>query len=108
MLPAAVFALVLTKAVEPGRVGGGFGNRLLRAFRETLPFLGATAVYLLLRLQALGHLGAQTQHLAWSTVLLSWPATLWFYFSRFGCALFPIPARLTHFLLMVSCFPGWR
>jgi hypothetical protein len=79
VLPAVFFGLALTKDVEPGGVGGGLGNRLLRAFREILPFLGATAVYLLLRLQVLGQLGAQTQHLAWSTVLLSWPATLWFY-----------------------------
>ena len=79
VLPAVFFGLALTKDVEPGGVGGGLGNRLLRGFREILPFLGATAVYLLLRLQVLGHLGAQTQHLAWSTVLLSWPATLWFY-----------------------------
>ncbi len=79
VLPAVLFTLALTKDVEPGGVGGGLGNRLLRAFREILPFLGATAVYLLMRLQVLGHLGAQTQHLAWSTVLLSWPATLWFY-----------------------------
>src|SRR6266436_3763873 len=79
VLPAVFFGLALTKDVEPGGVGGGLGNRLLRAFREILPFLGATAVYLLLRIQVLGQLGAQTQHLAWSTVLLSWPATLWFY-----------------------------
>src|SRR6266849_1046261 len=71
VLPAVLFTLALTKDVEPGGVGGGLGNRLLRAFREILPFLGATAVYLLMRLQVLGHLGAQTQHLAWSTVLLS-------------------------------------
>lgn len=42
VLPAVFFALGLTKAVEPGRVGGGFGSHLLRAFGETLPFLGAT------------------------------------------------------------------
>ena len=39
-----------------------------------------TLVYLLSRLSALkGRLSPATQHLAWSTVLLSWPATLWFY-----------------------------
>jgi protein O-mannosyl-transferase len=86
VLPAMIFALsLLMRSDESGvagaaRHGGGLGSRLVRAFSETLPFLCATAVYLLLRLHALGgRLGAQTQHLAWSTVLLSWPATLWFY-----------------------------
>jgi hypothetical protein len=57
-----------------------FGSRLVSAFRETLPFLAVTVVYLLLRLQALGgRLSPATQDLPWRTVLLSWPATLWFY-----------------------------
>lgn len=54
--------------------------RALRALRQTLPFLCVAMLYLLLRLNALGgKLGAQTQHLPWTTVILSWPATLWFY-----------------------------
>jgi tetratricopeptide (TPR) repeat protein len=51
-----------------------------RAFRHVAPFLCATAVYLLLRFNALGgKFGAATQHLRWRTVVLSWPAILWFY-----------------------------
>jgi len=51
--------------------------RLAFALRKTLPFLGVTVVYLLLRLQALkGQISARTQQLPWKTVLLSWPATL--------------------------------
>jgi protein O-mannosyl-transferase len=54
--------------------------RLLSALRQTALFWCAAAVYLLLRFNALGaKLGTETQHLRWSTVLLSWPATLWFY-----------------------------
>jgi len=51
-----------------------------RAFRDTVPFLAATAAYLALRVHALGgRLVPLTQHLPWRTVLLSWPATIWFY-----------------------------
>jgi hypothetical protein len=57
-----------------------FASRLVTAMRETLPFVGVTVFYLLLRLHAFaGRLGSLTQHLPWTTVLLSWPATLWFY-----------------------------
>ncbi len=50
------------------------------ALGETLPFLIATATYLLLRLHALqGSVSSRTQHLGVATILLSWPATLWFY-----------------------------
>ena len=55
-------------------------NRVSRAFRHVVPFLCVTGVYLAMRFNALGStLGAPTQHLSWSTVALSWPATLWFY-----------------------------
>lgn len=56
-----------------------FGHRFSSAIRRTLPFLLGTAVYLLLRLNALGRLSSRTQDLPLTTVLLSWPATLWFY-----------------------------
>lgn len=60
--------------------GIGIRSRLLSAFRQTLPFLAVTVVYLFLRVYALkGQFSARTQHLPWHTVLLSWPATLWFY-----------------------------
>jgi Tetratricopeptide repeat len=43
-------------------------------------FGGITLLYFLLRWNALGgKLAAATQHLPWKTVVLSWPATLWFY-----------------------------
>lgn len=51
----------------------------LRALRHVAPFAVVTAVYLLMRLTALGNLSATTQHLPWTTVALSAPATLWFY-----------------------------
>ncbi|MGH9501640.1 MAG: tetratricopeptide repeat protein [Terriglobales bacterium] len=87
VLPAVIFALAwfmprgnaglrATEKIEDA----GFKTRLVRAIRETLPFVGVTAVYLLMRRNAFGgKLGSLTQHLPWSTVLLSWPATLWFY-----------------------------
>jgi protein O-mannosyl-transferase len=54
--------------------------RAPQALRQTLLFLCSMVVYLLMRLNALGgKLGAQTQHLPWTTIVLSWPATLWFY-----------------------------
>jgi protein O-mannosyl-transferase len=85
VLPAIVFALALitpvynrTREVAPAR--HSLRVRTFSALRETLPFLAVTLVYLLLRLNALGgQISPLTQHLPWSTVLLSWPATLWFY-----------------------------
>jgi hypothetical protein len=56
-----------------------FGSRLADAFRGMPVFVAATLAYLLLRLHAVGVLSASTQHLPWSTVLFSLPATLWFY-----------------------------
>jgi protein O-mannosyl-transferase len=85
--PAVLFAVALIlpfdktgkgKAAMPQ--GADFRIRLGSAFRETLLFLGVAVIYLLCRFYALGgRLSPATQHLAWSTVLLSWPATLWFY-----------------------------
>jgi hypothetical protein len=57
-----------------------FGVRTMQAVRASAPFVGLTFFYLLLRLNALqGKLGSATQHLPWSTVVLSWPGTFWFY-----------------------------
>jgi protein O-mannosyl-transferase len=57
-----------------------FRTRLTHVLLQLLPYVCATVVYLVLRLHALhGKLGAVTQHLPWRTVILSWPATLWFY-----------------------------
>jgi hypothetical protein len=87
VLPGVLFSMALVSPIgTPGweegvRVGGaGLRVRLLSALRDTVPFMAVTAVYLLLRLHALqGRLTSPTQHLSWRTLLLSWPATLWFY-----------------------------
>jgi hypothetical protein len=85
VLPAILFAVILitpddntTSELAPAR--NTMWVRAMSALRQTLPFLAATVVYLLLRLNALGgQISPPTQHLPWSTVVLSWPATLWFY-----------------------------
>jgi hypothetical protein len=93
VLPAMIFAMALITGFRPAepfhkagrneaapRKRTEFRIRLVSAFRQTLPYLAVTAVYLLLRVNALkGHLSPSTQHLPWTTVLLSWPAVLWFY-----------------------------
>jgi hypothetical protein len=85
VLPAVLFATALVAPSGRPRTqetasGRGSGGPLVTAFRETLPFQGVTVFYLLLRLNALGGgLSPLTQHLPWSTVLLSCPAALWFY-----------------------------
>jgi fumarate reductase subunit D len=79
VLPALILALALL--MPRGEKGDAdFGIRLVWAFRQTLPFLCVTVFYVLMRLNALGgKLGSRTQHLPCRIVLLSWPATLWFY-----------------------------
>jgi tetratricopeptide (TPR) repeat protein len=85
IFPAVIFALDL--CTRPGPLSKpkstappAFNTRLAPALRHTAPFLVVTAIYLLLRLHALhGQLAPATQHLPWRTMLLSWPATLWFY-----------------------------
>jgi len=87
VLPAVIFAMVLIVPLnnadrEEAASGKSSGSRLLlsAAFRQTLPFLGVTVVYLLMRVSALkGEISPATQHLPWKTVLFSGPATLWFY-----------------------------
>lgn len=60
--------------------GASLGTRLAQAFYQIVPFACVTFLYLFMRFNALGgKLSTQAQHLPWSTVLLSWPATLWFY-----------------------------
>lgn len=57
-----------------------FGSRFLPALLQCLPFVVITALYLLLRINALsGKISPSTQHLSWSILLFSWPSTLWFY-----------------------------
>ena len=93
ILPAVLFAVALVMGVvkpqasnKPGRYAASTGGssefriRLFSALRQTLPFLAVTVVYLLMRFNALnGQISPPTQHLPWITVMLSWPATLWFY-----------------------------
>ena len=85
IFPALIFCLELvhsrnTQATQKGERTGPLRPLLLSATRHTLPFLVATVVYLLLRLNALsGKLSASTQHLPLSTVLLSGPRILCFY-----------------------------
>ena len=76
VLPALIFVLaLLTPQAE--NADADFGVRLMLALRQTVPFLCVTVLYLLMRVNALGgKLGSRTQLLPWSTVLLSWPATL--------------------------------
>ncbi len=86
VVPVIIFALALCAPQNNARwnVKSEADSKsiffLRKAIRETLPFAGVTAIYLLMRFHALGgRFGSLTQHLPWNTVLLSWPATLWFY-----------------------------
>ena len=76
-----VVILVLTLVMPIGDNNGPLTpkSRLLESIRVSLPFLAVTAIYLLIRWRALGEVVVPTQHLPLRTVLLSWPATLWFY-----------------------------
>jgi len=66
-------AAVANKSARPS-------SRVGVALRNTVPFIAAGVIYLLLRIQALGvALGARTQNLPLKTLVLSWPATLFFY-----------------------------
>ncbi len=79
VLPVLIFVLALLMP-QSEDADTNFGVRLMQAIRQTVPFLCVTVLYLLMRFNALGgKLGSRTQLLPWSTVLLSWPATLWFY-----------------------------
>ena len=87
VLPLVLFVLALatpcgeTAQKPPSKENDRtLGTCLVSPFRQTLPFLAVTVVYLLLRLNALkSQFSARTQQLPWHTVLLSWPAILWFY-----------------------------
>ncbi|HEV2468798.1 MAG TPA: tetratricopeptide repeat protein [Candidatus Sulfotelmatobacter sp.] len=87
VFPAVIFAFALCVApsqsiVKSGSKSGSatLRSRVVQALLHSLPFVGVTVAYLLLRLNALGALlGSATQHLPWRTVILSWPVTLWFY-----------------------------
>jgi hypothetical protein len=85
IFPAVIFCLEVVRSrnaqrTQKGERRGSPYTLLLTATGRTLPFLCAAGLYLLLRLNALsGKLSASTQHLPWSTLLLSWPRIVWFY-----------------------------
>jgi hypothetical protein len=90
IFPALIFALTFVMPIGDESVTPTLKSRLMGAVRVTLPFLAATAIYLLLRRNALGEIAPVTQSLPVRTVLLSWPATLWFYCK---VLLWPIQSR---------------
>lgn len=78
VLPAIIFAISMVFGKQDAPIN--LRPRFLRALRESVPFIVVTVIYFLLRFHALsGRLGTLTQHLSWRTILLSVPATLWFY-----------------------------
>jgi hypothetical protein len=79
VFPAVILVLALSFG---GKRQAANGNRPGSSgiLPQVVVFAGVTLLYLLLRWNALdGKLAAPTQHLPWRTVVLSWPATLWFY-----------------------------
>lgn len=90
ILPVLIFALAFLHArgetvlvaqkSRKGETDPLFWPSVKSALSQTAPFLIATVLYLLLRVNALqGSVVSRTQHLRVTTVLLSWPATLCFY-----------------------------
>jgi hypothetical protein len=66
--------------IDPKAGDANLRTQLSQSLRRILPFVCVTALYLLMRMNALsGKLGAVTQHLPWTTLLLSWPSILCFY-----------------------------
>lgn len=86
IFPVIIFAIAMTAGSSENPKSGpatavNFSGRLRTAILHSVPFICATALYFLLRLNALnGELNVATQHLPFHTLLLSWPAILWFYF----------------------------
>jgi protein O-mannosyl-transferase len=86
VFPVIIFAVSLSSSAQQSAsqdqptkdvAGGATWKRLLR---HTLPFIAATGLYLLLRFNALGvAVAANTQQIPRTSVILSWPAILWFY-----------------------------
>jgi protein O-mannosyl-transferase len=87
ILPPIIFALALlipsgnpAPLTPESNAAASFASRLAQALRQVLPFACAALLYLILRFYAMGgKLTSATQQLPLNTVLLSWPATLWFY-----------------------------
>jgi hypothetical protein len=89
------FAAITTSGTDTSKAAvkqesTAFHYRILFAVRQSAPFLLVTALYMGLRTHALkGQLSAPTQNLPWKTLLLSWPATLWFYVKAMCWSLVP-------------------
>lgn len=85
VFPAVIFLLVFFFPLRaddssPSQSAGGFVSRARSALINSASFLLVTVIYLLMRWNALdGRLGAATQHLPWTSVVMSWPGILWFY-----------------------------
>ena len=85
VFPVVIFAMGMLSARNGGAAklhaqpDISFRQRVTVGLLQLLPFAVVTVIYLVLRANALGKLTAVTQHLPWGTVVLSWPATLWFY-----------------------------
>jgi len=79
VFPVVILALTLVMPIGDNGGPPTLRSRLLGSIRVSLPFLAVTAIYLLVRWHALGEVVVPTQRLPLRTVLLSWPATLWFY-----------------------------
>ena len=86
VFPVVIFAIAILvtgkddAATSPARPDISFKQRVTTGLLHIVPFAIATVIYLVLRLNALGgNVTAITQHLPSKTVVLSWPATLWFY-----------------------------
>ena len=77
ILPALIFAFAMLVADKNGNKS--LLRRLFLAVRACVPYLLLTAIYVLVRLAALGKWSRPTIPISWTEVLLTWPAVLWFY-----------------------------
>lgn len=116
VFPAVIFALGMLAAPEQasstkGKPPDSLARRARRGLRDCVPFACVTVLYLLLRLGALdGKVSPATQHLPWKTVILSWPAILWFYIR---VMLWPVrsysfadPIAISHFSIQAILLPS--
>lgn len=109
ILPVVFLVLILEEAYLNSTTHSSAKNERLNLWRRVLPFLlqfgpfaAVTALYLLLRMYALGgKLSAATQHLPLRTVVLSWPAMFWFYMK---VIFWPIKSRAFADPLLASRF----
>jgi protein O-mannosyl-transferase len=88
VLPVLVFAFALIfrqGSEDPETRAQGSSDtenqvpRLFAAIRACAPYLVLDVIYAVVRLRALGKWSHATVPIAWSEVLLTWPAVWWFY-----------------------------